>query len=200
MNTPTIINTPTMRCPVCSADFTFNFVSRGAAAYDAVRAERERQIAKGRTPEKDDERTHPDWMACLAIVLRNEKDRGDRAVWVKVASVAIAAIQSMDRLASDEGEARICYDCDDAALEGEDHCADHAPKPLAVKCDKDANYVTVHMNDRGEYVDDDGNVHTADIGAERVSAETAQGRPLSTPWSAAAVGAVTDMLAGKVRH
>lgn len=69
-----------------------------ARAYHDIRAERARQIAKGRTPEKDDKKTFGPWgtwLVCLDRVL--EKERDERARWVKVGSVAVAAIQSIDR-------------------------------------------------------------------------------------------------------
>ena len=71
-----------------------------ARAYDEIRAERGRQITKGRTPEKDDKRTSAEWTACLMGVLGDLTAANERRRWVKVGSVAVAAIQSLDRCAS----------------------------------------------------------------------------------------------------
>ncbi len=68
-------------------------------AYDSIRAERAAQIAKGRTPEKDDARTEGDWRACLDRVLAKDYGKADRRRWTKIGSVAVAAIQSIDRRA-----------------------------------------------------------------------------------------------------
>lgn len=67
-------------------------------AYEDIRAERARQIAKGRDAAIDDARTRSDWIDCLCKVLAKDIDR--RAIWVKVGSIAVAAIQSIDRHSS----------------------------------------------------------------------------------------------------
>lgn len=72
-------------------------------AYEDIRAERERQIAKGRTPEKDDQRSGADWEECLALV-STRSARDERTRMVKVGSVAVAAIQSIDRLSASRGD------------------------------------------------------------------------------------------------
>jgi hypothetical protein len=76
--------------------------ARGDRAYEDIHAERARQIEKGRTPEKDDERSLRDWFECLSVVRdKHEYDgRTERETWVKVGSVAVAAIESIDRKAA----------------------------------------------------------------------------------------------------
>lgn len=70
-------------------------------AYAAVRAERARQVAKGRTADKDDARSPGDWMRCLDLVLQGQ--HAPRALWAKVGSVAVAALESLARKEADAG-------------------------------------------------------------------------------------------------
>ncbi len=67
-------------------------------AYIDIAGERARQVEKGRTSERDDARAPDGWLECLNLVLR--KGHPARVLWVKVGSVAVAAIESIDRLAA----------------------------------------------------------------------------------------------------
>jgi hypothetical protein len=67
-----------------------------------VSAERARQVAKGRDAAHDDARSEGDWIQCVGSVVANRSAKGydDRAMWVKIAAVAVAAIESIDRKAA----------------------------------------------------------------------------------------------------
>ena len=66
------------------------------SVYGEIRAERHRQIVKGRDMAHDDQRDRAGWLFCLDAVLNKHK-RGWRQTWVKVGSVAVAAIEADDR-------------------------------------------------------------------------------------------------------
>ncbi len=72
-----------------------------ASVLDFVRAEDLHQLAKGRGAAYDDARTHDDWMRCLEKIIRKrggDPETGARFVfWVKIARLAIAAIESAAR-------------------------------------------------------------------------------------------------------
>jgi hypothetical protein len=68
------------------------------SAYDDIRAERARQVKKGRDAAHDDARTHGDWITCLCLVAGYTPQAPDwRRMWVKIGAVAIAAIEAHDR-------------------------------------------------------------------------------------------------------
>lgn len=64
--------------------------------YGEVAAERAAQVAKGRDAAHDDARYEADWHECARRVLT--KYNGTRALWIKLASVAISAVESIDRM------------------------------------------------------------------------------------------------------
>lgn len=68
--------------------------------YQEIMAERSAQIAKGRTEANDDRRSHWDWIQCLGSVVANRTTT--RNMWIKIASVAVAAVESLDRLGAQE--------------------------------------------------------------------------------------------------
>jgi hypothetical protein len=67
--------------------------------YEDIQAERLRQVTKGRDAAHDDVRSHTDWIECLGKVIADQKSGGPsaRAMWIKVASVAVAAVDAIDR-------------------------------------------------------------------------------------------------------
>lgn len=71
-------------------------------AYEHIRAERERSTAKGRDAAYYDKRTREDWMKCLREVFERflrcpVGSLGWARMWIKVGSIAVAAIQSHER-------------------------------------------------------------------------------------------------------
>lgn len=63
-------------------------------------AERVRQVAKGRTAQRDDERSREDWGACFATVLARARFGTDaewRAAMVKLIAIGVSATSSYDR-------------------------------------------------------------------------------------------------------
>ena len=73
------------------------------SAYDDIRAERERQVAKGRDAAYDDKSGFWDWLHCLDAVeakLRcggfGDWEQGRRTFWIKVGAIAVGAVESHD--------------------------------------------------------------------------------------------------------
>jgi hypothetical protein len=155
----------------------------GERAYVDIRAERQRQIAKGRTAEKDDERATADWDRCLDAVIWNKKNHGERALWIKIASVAVSAIQSFDRLA--EG----CEATPDSAWAERVTERERTATPGPVACHSCGAASRSGAVTAGTFVCG---------GCRAVWRLRPDGREaLSTPWSAAAVEASAEMLAAE---
>ncbi len=78
-----------------------------SGAYAAIAVERARQLAMGHGSPYDDARNSSDWIASLDLVMENGElaiEEGDgneaefwRDLWAKVGSIAVAAIESIDR-------------------------------------------------------------------------------------------------------
>ena len=65
--------------------------------YGEIRAERAAQIAKGRDAAHDNRRSIADWMMCRRVIEDKWLMRDTRRMWVKIAAMAVAAIEAIDR-------------------------------------------------------------------------------------------------------
>lgn len=99
--------------------------TKSEQAYEDIRAERARQVAKGRDAAHDDKRAPGDWHDCLGRVLAKKHD--ERTTWVKVGSVAVAAIQSIDRWGGGDDACATCGE----KLDGGRPCLDPDCPPYA---------------------------------------------------------------------